>query len=318
MQDINDIHYFVQVVERGTFTKASKALGIARSQLSSRIARLEGNLGVRLIQRTTRQSHVTDIGRLYYRECLRILAAAEQAQRVIEDAQGVPRGRIRVGCPVLFARLLLTPLLSEFLDRYPDVRISLDICSHHTDVVASGLDIAFQVRQSMDDSSLIVRSFGSDPQVMVGAPRLLRRHGRPAHPADLADLPSVTLPSHEGRHFWMLLDRARHALQVEHHPRLTSDDLYVLLEAAVGGVGIARLPAWLCREFIARGCLVALLDGYQIPPCDVHAVYPSRHGHTPALRSFIDFAAQQIPVALRRLHGAAAGGAAGARAGRPG
>ena len=103
MQDLNAILYFVQVVEHGSFTAASRVLGVAKSQLSFRIARLEENLGVRLIQRTTRRSHVTEIGRRYYDQCRLMLAAADRAQEVIDDAQAIPRGRLRVACPVMFA-----------------------------------------------------------------------------------------------------------------------------------------------------------------------------------------------------------------------
>ncbi len=151
MQDLNDIDYFVQVVELGSFTAASKALGVAKSQLSFRVARLEASLGVRLIQRTTRRSHVSEIGRRYYEQCRLLLAAAAQTQRVIDDAQATPRGRIRVACPVLFAQLLLAPVLVDFLKQHPEVQVDLDICHHQADVIAGGYDIAFRVRDSVKD-----------------------------------------------------------------------------------------------------------------------------------------------------------------------
>ncbi|KRE94879.1 hypothetical protein ASG87_17335 [Frateuria sp. Soil773] len=304
MQDLNDIYYFVQVVEQGSFTAASKALGLAKSQLSFRIARLEQNLGVRLIQRTTRRSHVTDIGRLYYEQCLQILAAAQQAQRVIEDTQAAPRGRIHVGCPVMFAQLLLAPVLVDYLRQHPQVQVDLDLCGHQTDVVASGFDIAFRVRQAVKDSSLVVRSFGMDPQILVASPALLKRPARPKRPEDLQRIPSVSVAGTDGRHFWTLLGSDGKTHPVEHHPRLVTDDLQVLYQAVTGGVGMAQLPHWLCREPIARGQLVPLLPAYKLPPGNVHAVYPSRHGHTSAVRSFIDFVAEKLPLALQhaQLH----------------
>ncbi|PWK86769.1 LysR substrate-binding domain-containing protein [Fulvimonas soli] len=307
MQDLNDIYYFVQVVELGTFTAASKALGVAKSQLSFRIARLEENLGVRLIQRTTRRSHVTDIGQLYYQQCLQILAAAQQAQNVIEEAQAAPRGRIRVGCPVLFGQLLLAPALVQYLRRYPDVHVDVDTCDHDADVVASGFDIAFRVRQSVKDSSLVVRSFGMDPQMLVASPALLKQLGRPQRPKDLKRLPSVGAVSTEGRHFWTLIGPDGRSIQVEHHPRLATDDLHLLFQAVTGGIAMAQLPAWLCHDAIGRGRLVPLLGAYTLPPGNVHAVYPSRHGHTPAVRSFIEFMAAELPRALQVLQRAPEG-----------
>jgi DNA-binding transcriptional LysR family regulator len=308
MQDLNDIYYFVQVVELGTFTAASKALGVAKSQLSFRVARLEANLGVRLIQRTTRRSHITDIGRRYYEECRALLAAAAQAQSVIDDAQAAPRGRIHVGCPVMFAQLLLSPVLTAYLQHYQDVQVDVESCDHQADVVAGGYDIAFRVRTSVKDSSLVMRSFGMDPQVLVACPELLRRrHASPRKPKDLALLPSVSGFATEGRHFWHLTGANRQAQVVEHHPRLTSDDLHVLYQAVIDGVGMAQLPLWLCHEPIARGRLVQLLPDWDLPPGNVHAVYPSRHGHTPAVRSFIDFVALHMPQVLGELQRGARG-----------
>ena len=308
MQDLNDIRCFVQVVEQGTFTAASKALGVAKSQLSFRVARLEANLGVRLIQRTTRRSHVTEIGRRYYEECRALLAAAEQAQRVIDDAQGAPRGRIHVACPVMFAQLLLAPVLSAYLLEHPDVQVDLENCDHQADVVAGGYDIAFRVRESVQDSSLVMRSFGMDPQMLLASPALLERHALPRKPKDLVRLPSVGVFGMQGRHFWRLAGPRGQAQVIEHHPRVASDDLQVLYQAVIDGVGMAQLPAWLCREPVRRGQLVPLLSNWSLPAGNVHAVYPSRHGHTPAVRSFIEFVARHLPAVLDGLqHGARTG-----------
>lgn len=300
MQDLTDIYYFVQVVELGSFTDASKALGVAKSQLSFRVARLEASLGVRLIQRTTRRSHVSEIGRRYYEQCRLLLAAAEQTQRVIDDAQAAPRGRIHVACPVLFAQLLLAPILVDFLRQHPDVQIDLDICHHQVDVIAGGYDIAFRVRDSIKDSSLIMRSYGMDPQMLVASPDLLRRQGQPLQPVDLKRLSSVGVINTDGRHFWHLQASDGRTQQIEHHPSLVSDDLQVLYQAVIGGVGMAQLPQFVCHGPIAEGRLVPLLPAWSLPAGNVHAVYPSRHGHTPALRSFIEFVAQHMPQVLRR------------------
>lgn len=300
MQDLNDIYYFVQVVELGSFTAASKALGVAKSQLSFRVARLETSLGVRLIQRTTRRSHVSEIGQRYYEQCRQLLAAAEQTQRVIDEAQAAPRGRIHVACPVLFAQLLLAPVLVDFLRQHPEVQVDLDICHHQADVIAGGYDIAFRVRDTLKDSSLVMRSYGMDPQLLVASPELLRRQGRPLQPMDLKRLSSVGVINTDGRHFWHLQADDGRTQQIEHHPSLVSDDLQVLYQAVIGGIGAAQLPQFICRGPIAEGRLVPLLPAWSLPPGNVHAVYPSRHGHTPALRSFIDFVAQHMPQVLRR------------------
>lgn len=298
MQDLNDIYYFVQVAERGSFTAASKALGIAKSQLSFRVARLEASLGVRLIQRTTRHQHVTGIGQRYYERCRLLLAAAEHTQQLIDDAQTAPRGRIHVACPVLLAQLLVAPVLVDYLREHPDVRVEMDIRDHQVDVIAGGYDVAFRVCGSIQDSSLVVRSYGMDPHMLVASVDLLRRHGHPTQPADLQPLPSVGASAAEGRHFWHLQSTGGKVWRAEHHPRLVSDDLQVLARAVLAGIGVAQLPRFFCRTAIAEGRLVALLPDWSPPPGNVHAVYPSRHGQTPALRSFMDFMADHLPRAL--------------------
>ena len=299
MQDLTDIYYFVQVVELGSFTAASKSLGVAKSQLSFRVARLESSLGVRLIQRTTRRSHVSEIGRRYYEQCRVLLAAAEDTQRVIDEAQATPRGRIHVACPVLFAQLLLAPVLVDFLKVHPDVQVDLDICHHQADVIAGGYDIAFRVRDSVKDSSLVMRSYGMDPHMLVASPELLQRVGHPTLPADLKRLPSVGVISGDGRHFYHLQASDGRTRQIEHHPSLVSDDLQVLYQAVIGGIGMAQLPRFVCHGPVAEGRLVPLLPDWSPPPGNVHAVYPSRHGLTPALRSFIDFVSLRMPQVLR-------------------
>jgi DNA-binding transcriptional LysR family regulator len=301
VQDLNDIFYFAQVVEHGGFTAASQVLGVAKSLLSFRVARLEKTLGVRLIQRTTRRASVTELGRTYYEQCRLMLDAAAQAQEVIEVAQGAPRGCIHVASPVLFAQLLLGPVLIEFLQRYPDVQVNLDICRHQIDVVGGGYDIAFRVRPVVKDSSLVVRSFGLDPQILVASPALARRHGMPSCPTGLARVASVGVIAADNRHVWTLTDAEGNARHVEHHPKLATDDLQVLYQAVLSGVGMAQLPAFVCREAIRDGLLVQLLPSWTLPPGNVHAVYPSRHGQIPAVRCFIDYVAQTLPHALERV-----------------
>jgi len=169
------------------------------------------------------------------------------------------------------------------------------------DVIASGFDIAFRVRDSVEDSSLVMRSYGLDPHLLVASPDLLLRQGRPLQPQDLKRMSSVGVISPEGRHFWHLQAEDRRAQQVEHHPSLVSDDLQVLYQAVVGGIGVAQLPRFVCRAAIDAGRLVPLLPAWSPPPGNVHAVYPSRHGHTPALDRFLQFIGQHLPRALQRI-----------------
>jgi DNA-binding transcriptional LysR family regulator len=300
MQDLNDIKYFVTLIEHRTFSAASRVLGIAKSRLSFRIARLEQNLGVRLIHRTTRRSHVTDIGRRYYEQCLQILAAAEQAQSLVDTARGNLQGRIRVGCSFMFAPLLLKVVI-DYLKHQPSVDIELGICNNQADVIESGFDVVFRLRDSVKDSTMVMRQLGTLRQTLVASPQLIDKHGEPKAPADLRKLPSVAIESANGRHFYNFQNAGGEVTHVEHQPRLLSDDLQILRQAMLSGIGIAQLPNFVCKPLIEQRHVVHLLPDWTLACGNVHAMYPSRHGVVPALHCFINYTAEHLPNVLANV-----------------
>jgi DNA-binding transcriptional LysR family regulator len=300
MQDLHDIKYFVTLVEHRTFSAASKKLGIAKSRLSFRIARLEQNLGIRLIHRTTRRSHVTDIGRRYYEQCLQILAAADQAQSLVDNAKGSLQGRIRVGCSFMLAPLLITVII-EYLKHQPSVDIELGICRNQVDVIESGFDVMFGLSESIKDSTMVIRNLGVLRQTLVAIPQLVERHGEPRTPSDLNRLPSVAIESLNGRHFYNFKNAEEQAIQVEYHPRFLTDDLNILCQAVISGLGVAQLPNFVCKRLIDRGNVLHLLPNWTLSTGNVHAAYPSRHGVVPALHCFINYAAEHLPNILTSI-----------------
>lgn len=306
MYDLNDLATFAAVVEHGSFTAAAAALGIAKSQISHRVARLEERLGVRLIQRTTRRLHVTEIGQRYYQHCRAMLAEAGRAQHVVEAAHAVPNGSVHVACPTLFSELILGQIVTEFMRALPQVRVKLDAVNRTVDVIAEGYDVAFRVRTQIEDSSLVVRSFGLDGQVLVAGRTYLDTYGRPRAPNRLAGFDSLgmAMDTVHGRHLWQLSGaRGKGECVVEHRPRLVTDDMLTLKRAALLGLGLVVLPEFLCADAIASGELERVLPGWECAPGNVHAVYPSRHGQPPAVRSFIDFVAPRIEAVLKDMRG---------------
>ncbi|MBI3144062.1 MAG: LysR family transcriptional regulator [Pseudogulbenkiania sp.] len=296
MRDLNDLLFFAKVVEHGGFNAASRVLGIPKSRLSRRVAGLEEQLGVRLLQRTTRKLALTEVGASFYEHCQAMLAEADAAEESISRVTAEARGLIRVSCPELLAKTLLGPLLPRFMQRHPQVRLLLEATNRRVDLIEEGIDVALRVRNVIEDSaSLVARRFGINLQLLVASPVLLEQYGTPASPAELARLPALSMNWPDGRGHFALLDAVGHdySVQIE-QPRLITDDLMVLTEAAEAGLGVALLPAQLCHAALADGRLVRLLPDYDIPGGILHAVFPSRRGLVPAVRAFIDFLAEEL------------------------
>lgn len=295
MQDLNDMLYFAEVVDRGGFAAAGRVLGVPKSRLSRRVAELEGRLGVRLLQRTTRKLSLTQAGELYHRHCAAMRDEAAAAAEAVALVQTEPRGTIRVTCPITLAHSAVGQVLPLFLARYPQVRVDLQVTNRVIDLVEEGVDVALRVRVSLDDSgSLVVKTLGRTASVLVATPGLLARHGQPARVEDLATLDSVAMSSLDGRATWRLIGPGGAEHLLVHKPRYVADDMLTLKGAALSGVGMAMLPDYMCTDELADGRLVRVLPGWAPPLGIVHAVFASRRGLVPAVRRFIDFLGEHV------------------------
>ncbi|WP_342131836.1 LysR family transcriptional regulator [Hydrogenophaga sp. OTU3427] len=295
MQDLNDLMYFAEVVDRGGFAAAGRALGIPKSRLSRRVAELETRLGVRLLQRSTRKLSLTAVGEQYHRHCVAMRDNALAADEAVAHAQTEPRGTVRVACPVTLAQTTVGPILPQFLARYPLVTVDMQVSNRAVDLIEEGFDVALRVRQTLDDSgSLVVKNFGATQALLVAGPAQLARQGTPRSVADLHGMDTVAMSAPGGRAVWHLLgpDGATHVL--EHRPRCVADDLLTLLCAARAGTGVAVLPDYMCLPDLQAGRLVQLLPGWAPRQGIFHAVFPSRRGLVPAVRKFLDFLGEHI------------------------
>lgn len=294
MRDLNDLYYYVQVVDHAGFAPAGRALGIPKSKLSRRIALLEERLGTRLIQRSTRRFAVTEIGQSYYAHCKAMLVEADAADDAIAMTHAEPRGTIRMTCPIALLDAQVADMLGAFMVEHPLVTIHLEETNRVVDVVGEGIDIAIRVRPPpLEDSDLVLRVLAERGQCLVASPALLAG-SVPAVPADLSGLPSmaVGLPQHE--HLWDLIgpDGARASLH--HRPRLVTRGMLALRVAALAGVGVVQLPSMLVREQLARGELVQVIPGWAPRREIVHAVFASRRGLLPAVRALLDDMARRF------------------------
>jgi len=296
MQDLNDMLYFAEVVERGGFAAAGRALGIPKSRLSRRVAELEALLGVRLLQRTTRKLSLTEVGAAYLRHCQAMRDAAQAAQDTVEQVQREPRGTVRVSCPVTLSQTVLAPLMPRFLERYPEVRVEMLVANRPINVVEEGVDVALRVRASLEDSaSMVVKRLDVANQILLASPAYLARVGMPHTPQDLLQHQVLSMSSFEGVAHWRLRSDTGAEVQLQPQVRYMADDLMTLKLAVVGGAGVCYLPDYMCQPEIERGELVRVLPQWSFPPGIVHAVFSSRRGLTPAVRSFLDFLGEFMP-----------------------
>lgn len=296
--DLNDLHYFVQVVEHGGFAAAARALSQPKSKLSRRIAMLEERLGVRLLQRSPRHFSITEIGQAYYLRCVAMLVEAEAAQSLVDTLHSSPRGVVRLACPTALLDHHLGDALGRFLAQCPEVELQLESTNRQVDVIREGLDMAIRVRfPPLEDSELVMKVLSESRQLLVAGPALVERMGGLPSIDDLGQWPSLSSSKGNREFFWELQGPEGTNVRIAHQPpRMATDDRVALWRAAVCGVGVAQLPNAMVQADLDNGRLIHLLPGWQPPIALVHVVFPSRRGLLPAVRALLDFLAHEFQV----------------------
>ncbi|WP_137175136.1 LysR substrate-binding domain-containing protein [Massilia sp. HP4] len=294
MNDLNDLYYFVKVVDHGGFTAAGRALNMPKSKLSRRIASLEEAYGVRLLQRSTRHFSVTDTGREFYAHCIAMLVEAQAAMDVMKRSGALPQGIVRMSCPTALLAYRVGDLVSQFMADCPGVQVHLEATNRRVDVLGEGFDIALRVRfPPLEDSGLVMRVLSASPQRLVASPGFLRGRTPPVDPAELDGLSSLDWgPARD--HLWELEGPDGATAQIRHRPRYITDDMTALRQAALRGIGIVQLPCMVVSDELRNGKLVEILPGWAPKGGLVHAVFPSRRGLLPAVRLLLDYLAAHI------------------------
>ena len=294
--DLNDLQFFTHVVEHGGYAAAERALGIPKSRLSRRVSQLEADLGVRLLQRSTRKFAVTEVGQSVYRHAQSMLSEAQAAREAVDRLSAEPRGLVKVSAPIALAEDMLAKLLPEFLVANPQVRLQLHVSNRRVDLITEGFDVAVRVRTKLDDDGeLVLRRFGQINELLVASPAYLQRHGRPKQPQELASHRTLSMREDEGRQRWTLEGPGGAVEVVQIKPTLMAHDFPLLMSAARAGLGIALLPESVCADAVRAGDLEVVVPEWQLPQGICHAVFPSRRGLLPAVRALIDFLAERIP-----------------------
>lgn len=279
---------FVKVAQTGSFTRAASALNTQKAHLSRVIGQLEGELGVRLLDRTTRSLSLTEVGRDFYERASGILASVEDAHRAVQRSQGEPRGTLRLTCGVEFGLIAVTGWINRYLTHYPQTRVDADFTNRAVDIVHEGFDLAIRVG-TLADSSLAARKLGELTYGLFASPGYLALHAAPRSPADLDrhDVLSFTGGSHRAT---LSLQRNGQREDMEPSPRLKANNVFAVRDAAIAGLGVAQLPLIVATPALREGGLQPLLADWSLPTVPVHAVFASARYLTPKVRSFIDLA----------------------------
>jgi len=290
MADINDYVLFAEVVGHGGFAAASRVLRTPKSTISRRIAALEERLGVRLIERSTRRFRVTEVGQAFYERCRTIMLDVQQADAVVSEALGEPRGVIRCSCP-LGLMPTLSKAYSTFLTRYPKARLQVVAVDRPVDLIEERIDIAIRVRARLDsDASLIMRTLGHSSRILVAAP-VVASLCTSGDITALSTLPTLATTDQMGEIAWEFTgpNDATHTVRSE--PRMTCVDYTSLRDATVAGLGVALLPDHTVRDQLTSGELVHVFPQWQAASGIVHLVFTTRRGLPPVVRAFIDHVA---------------------------
>lgn len=220
-----------------------------------------------------------------------------------ERANAKPSGRLRVRCPIGVAHLCLAPLLPRFMLEHTDVRLELDLTNRRVDVIGEGYDVAIRIRSTLEDSELVARNFGTSAQLLVAAPAFLAQHGPPDTAETLHGVTGLGPAGVRGeRPRWRLIPPDGPEVEVKYVPAFASDDVYLTSRMALAGVGVAQLPFHICEDDIRHGRLTVLLPDHALPGHQLHAVYPTRRGLLPAVKTFVDMLAAELPRTMLRAH----------------
>jgi DNA-binding transcriptional LysR family regulator len=291
----DDMRIFVATVDARNFTTAASRLSLSKQFVSRRVMALEEALGVRLLIRNTRKLAVTDLGQEFYERARRILGEVADAEQAMSLRRATPHGLLRVSAPMSFGMVHLSPLVSQFLKKHPDVRFDMELSDRTVDVVGEGFDMAIRIG-TLADSTLIAQKLAEVRMVACASSQYLRRRGTPAAPADL-ERHACLLYGHGGPASWeFVLDGVTKAVEV--HGPLRANNGELIRDAAIAGLGIARLPDFIVAAGIRAGQLVEVLEPFLPHASALYAVYPQHRQTSTTIQAFTAFLREQLARSL--------------------
>jgi DNA-binding transcriptional LysR family regulator len=286
MDRIDAMQAFVAVADLRGFAPAARKLGLSPSGVTRLVAALEDRLGARLLQRTTRSVTLTDVGARYLERIRRILADVEEAEASAEGERNRPSGRLVVSAPVGFGRLHVSPLMSAYLTRYPEVSAELRLADRMINLVEDGVDLAVRIGH-LADSSLVARHVGEMRRIVVGSPAYLKQRGEPKTPQAIASHATIQFGAMSASPDWRFVEGNRE-IRVACTPRFTTNSADAAIQYAEQGGGLTRVLAYQAADAIKAGRLNIVLEKFEEPPQPIHLVYPTSRLLSAKVRAFVD------------------------------
>lgn len=298
MDTLTGMRLFNKVAETGSFSAAGRAIGLAPSSVSRQISSLEDQLRTRLFNRTTRKLHLTEAGDIYYAHTERILSDIEEANAAVSQLNDEPRGTLRLNIPVVFGRRYIATTLPEFLERFPDVEVELQVTDHYVDLIEQGADLAIRVG-GLTNTSFIARKLIGIQRLMVASPAYLDKHGVPEKPEDLREHNCLRFRVNPGESHWELINKkTEKATSISVTGNMASNNVEAINAAMLNDGGIALLPSWVVGKDIQRGIARVVLPEFHASPAHVdsavYAVYPYTRNVSAKVRAYIDFIAEKF------------------------
>lgn len=287
VENISDLLLFVAAVKTGSLTAAGRELGFSSAVVSKRLQRLEEQLGVRLLSRSTRKLCVTEQGACYHDYCLRVIAELDEAESALTHNNNHPKGTLRVTVPAAFGRLHIAPLVPEFLRRYPGLRLSLHLSDGIVDIIEDGYDVAVRIGD-MKNSNLVAKLLATDHRKVVATPAYIKKFGSPEKPEDFINHNALLFANPIPLDQWHFTDPLGNPRSVKVSGNFETNNCEALREAIFADAGIALRPTWDVWKDIKSGTLQVLLPEYAHPSFNIQAVYPSRRHLPQKVRVFID------------------------------
>ncbi len=291
MDKLRAMEVFVRIVEGGSLTAAADGLDMSVPSVVRSLAALERAVGVRLVNRTTRRSSLSDEGREYYERCKRVLAEVEDADAALSARRAVPKGRLRLTAPVMYGRLHVAPVLGEFMAKYPALEVELLLLDRVVDLVEEGIDAGLRIGQ-LPESTLVAVSVGETRRVICAAPSYLKRAGMPDVPADLIAHATIAFTGLSTPGEWSFAGKP--AVRIPIHPALRTNQFDVAIDACLRGLGFGQFLCYQVKALLEAGKLKRVLGVFELAPSPIHLVYPHARLSSPNVRAFVDFAVPRL------------------------
>ncbi|MGF0240135.1 LysR family transcriptional regulator [Rhodococcus sp. IEGM1300] len=292
MDRFQEMQVFAAVAQDQSFSAAARRLGLSAASVTRAVAALEKRIGTPLLTRTTRSVYLTEPGQRYLEDCRRILNEVQEAEDSAAGSHAHPRGQLTITAPVLFGELFVTPIMVEYLTRYPEVSINGLLVDRVVSMVEEGIDVAVRIGELPDSNQHAIR-VGEVRRVICASPGFFAHHNRPRHPHDLAQAPVIATSSIGQLRNWPFMDGTV-PLSVRPEPRLVVTANQAAITAACLGLGLTRVLSYQVASKVAAGELEIVLADFEWPPLPIHLVYQGGRKAPARIRSFVDFAAQTL------------------------